>query len=60
MKTPEIVTLPNTQPTKEHILNNLLLLKRDFPKKSKAIGAYYNYFLAKQFDNDEQIYQNFV
>lgn len=60
MKTPETVTLSNTQKTKDHITNNLLLLKHDFPKKSKAIGAYYHYFLAKEFDNEEQIYQNFV
>lgn len=60
MKTPEIVTLSNTQKTKDHIIKNLLLLKYDFPKKSKAIGAYYHYFLEKKFENDEQIYQNFV
>lgn len=60
MLLPHHLESPDTQRLKDHIIKNLLLLKKDFPKKSKAIGAYYNYFLWTNFENEDQMYHNFV
>lgn len=45
---------------KKTIVQNLILLQKEFPKKVNIISAYYNYFLDQKFSNETQVLNNFI
>ena len=36
------------------IVENLSILNKKFPEKSKVIAAYYHYFCTQKFENDDE------